>query len=288
MMSWACSHPIAAYVFLTLAWSWTVWSLLLLFIDRGGLMKSPPDMAYVIAAVGGLGPSLAGLTLTGLIDGSPGLAALAARCRPPPTGRWWLALLLIPAVTALTPLARWLAGAAVDGKAMLNLLGPGLTLGLAAGLMEEFGWRGFLLPRLRQKHSALRAALFVGLVWGGLWHGYADYFGIPGEGWVFLLTLLMLGPVLLTAWSLVLTVVFEHTEGNLLLAVLMHASISSSALIFGQTYETPALQLRWTAFGVVMAWCAAAALWFASRHFGAGGSVRATLKEGGRAAERSK
>ena len=52
-------------------------------------------------------------------------------------GSWWLALLLIPAVTALTPLARWLAGYPVDAAAMLRLLGPGLALGLTAGLMEE-------------------------------------------------------------------------------------------------------------------------------------------------------
>lgn len=261
LMAWINVHPVAAYIVFTLGWSWTVWSFLPLFIGRGGLMRSPPPIAFAIAATGAAGPSLAGLTLTCLIDGRAGLAALRMRCRVPEAGRWWLVLLVIPGVTALTPLGRWLAGATVDGRTMLGLLGPGLALGLAAGLMEEFGWRGFLLPRLRQRHPALRASVLVGLVWGGLWHGCADYFGIPGEGWVFWLLLLLLGPVLLTAWSLVLTVVFEHSQGNLLLAVLMHASISSSALILGQSYETPAVQLPWTAISVALAWCAAAALW---------------------------
>ncbi len=270
-MRWLRAHPAIAFVGLTLAWSWSVWSLLFVLVGRGGLLRDPPGIAFGIAAIGGLGPSLAALILTALLDGRPGLAALRARCRPPSAGRWWLALLLIPAVTALTPLLRAWAGAPVDVGAMRALLAPGLALGLAAGLMEEFGWRGFLLPRLRQRHTALRASLYVGLVWGGLWHGYADYFGVPWEGWVFWLLILLLGPVLLTAWSLVLTVVYEHTQGNLLLAVLMHASISSSALVFGQAYASPLSQLGWTAFGAAMAWCAAAGLWCAcppGRHAG--------------------
>ncbi len=256
------AHPVAAFVGLTLLWSWGVWSLLLGLVGRGGLLHDPPPIAFAIAAAGGLGPSLVGCVLTGVIDGRAGLAALRSRCRRPAAGAWWLALLIIPAVTALTPLCRWaLTGSAPDGAAMLRLLGPGLAMGLAAGLAEEFGWRGFLLPRLRQRHSPWRATLFVGLVWGGLWHGFADYFGLPGEGWVLALLIVLLGPLMLTAWSLVMTVVFERSQGSLVLAVLMHTSISSSALVLGPAYDTPQAMLGWSAFGVALAWGAAFVLW---------------------------
>jgi len=33
--TWAYRHPIAAYTLFTLAWSWSIWSLLFLFIKPG-------------------------------------------------------------------------------------------------------------------------------------------------------------------------------------------------------------------------------------------------------------
>lgn len=69
-----------------------------------------------------------------------------------------------------------------------------------------------------------------------MWHGYADYFAFGGRGAVTWLMIILLGPILLTAWAVIITWVYERTQGSLLLAWLMHATISSSALIFGQTY----------------------------------------------------
>src|SRR5210317_730423 len=36
-------------------------------------------------------------------------------------------------------------------------------------LQEEFGWRGYVVEHLRNKYSALTAAIIAGLLWGG-WH----------------------------------------------------------------------------------------------------------------------
>ena len=265
MKAWIKRHPVTAFVILTLAWSWSIWSLLFLFIEPGGLLHNPPPASFLFVILGGVGPSLSGLLITRLIDGRAGMRALWVGLRRARVGRWWFALLIIPGVTALTPLLRWLAGHAVDGGAMLALIGPGLALGLTAGLMEEFGWRGFLLPRLLRRYSPLAATLIVGIVWGGLWHGYADYFGLGDKGMAFWPLMLMLGPVLLTAWSLILTWVYENTEGNLLLSILMHTSISSSALIFGQHYATLPEQMTWTAISTGLAVGAATVIWFVVR-----------------------
>lgn len=260
LKNWFASHPIFTYILLTTIWSFGIWSLLFLYIQPGGLMKAPP-VAYVFVILGGFGPSLSGIFTTWLIYGRDGLQALSTRVRIGRVGGWWFALLVIPAVTALTPLTRWLAGYPVDTGAMLNLLGPGIGLGLTAGLMEEFGWRGFLLPHLLKRHSPLVATLLLGLIWGGLWHGYADYFALGGRGFDSLVLITLLGPVLLTAWSFIITWVYERTQGSLLLAYFMHASLSSSALIFGQTYTTAAEEITWTAISTGLAIIAAIFIW---------------------------
>lgn len=273
MKQWAAQHPAAIFLVLTLAWSWGIWSLLWLVIPPGGMTHSPPTSAILLAAVGGLGPSLVGVLLTAWLEGPAGMRALGQRLRDWRAGWWWLALLIIPLTTALQPILRALLGYHTDAPAMLGLLGPGIGLGIAAGLMEEFGWRGWLLPHLLKRPSPLRATLLLGLFWGGLWHGYADYFGLGDRGWVGWLLVLLLGPVLLTAWALLLTRLYQHTGGSLLLSILMHASISSSALIFGQTYGSRGEELAWTALSVALAWLVAGGFWWATRPAAAGEGV---------------
>lgn len=266
---WGRRRPVIAFTLLTLAWSWGIWSLLLLVIAPGGVTHDPPPLALLLVLLGGLGPSLVGVALTAALDGRAGLRELWARLRDARAGRWWLALLVIPLTTAALPALRWAAGYPVDAGAMLALVGPGLGIGITAGLMEEFGWRGFLLPHLLRRHTPLAATLILGVIWGGLWHGYADYFGLGDRGWAFWPLMLLLGPALLTAWSLVLTRVYQHTRGSMLLAILMHASISSSAFIFGQTYASTAEEIAWTAASVALAWLVAGGFWLAARPAGA-------------------
>lgn len=266
LRTWAYQHPVAAYVLFTLAWSWSLWSLLFLVIEPGGLLHNPPPISFLFVFLGGLGPSLASLLVTWLAYGREGIQALGARLRNWRVGRWWLALWVIPSVTAITPLLRWIAGYTVDTEVMMKSIIPGLMIGLTAGLMEEIGWRGFLLPHLLKSYSPLASTLLLGIViWGGLWHGYGDYFGLGDKGLAFWPLMLLLGPGVLTAWSLILTWVYENTQGSLLLSILMHTSISSSAFIFGQQYTTINEEITWTAISVGVAWLAAVLIWFRVR-----------------------
>lgn len=259
--NWFKRNPILFFTILTLVWSFATWSFLFLYIKPGELMTKAPPIAFLFVILGGFGPSLSGLFTTWLVYGHEGLKDLFSRFRISRVGLWWLALLIIPAVTALTPLLRWISGFPVDVSAMLRLLGPGIGLGLIAGLMEEIGWRGFLLPHLLKHNSPVKATLILGVIWGGLWHGYVDYFGLGGRGIISLVLIILLGPVLLTAWSFIITWVFERTQGSLLIAYFMHASLSSSALIFGQSYSSTTEEITWTAISTGLAILAAALIW---------------------------
>jgi membrane protease YdiL (CAAX protease family) len=261
LRSWIQTHPIATFLLFVLVGSWSIWSLLFPIIGREGLLHNPPALAFLVVFLGQAWASLCGIFVTRLVDGREGMQTLWARFRHWRVDWWWLALLIIPSVTAVTPLLRWLAGYPVDTGAMLGLLIPGLILGVVSGFAEEFGWRGFLLPQLLKRFSPLVATLLVGLVWGGLWHGYADYIGLGDRGAATWLLVLLLGPCLLTAWSLIITSVYEHTQGSLLLSILMHASLSSSALIFGQSYTGMNEELLWNGLSVGVAFLGAAVIW---------------------------
>lgn len=44
-----------------------------------------------------------------------------------------------------------------------------IFLTIFAGIGEEFGWRGFAMPRLQARHTALASSLIIGVMWS-MWH----------------------------------------------------------------------------------------------------------------------
>ena len=125
---------------------------------------------------------------------------------------WWGPILLVALGAAL-----WYAlnpekfslNALVYGSAPYWLIVVTLTLVPCANLIpaggEEIGWRGWLLPYLRQSGSLPRAVLLSSLIWG-LWHGpmialgHNYGLGYPGYPWagiaMFCLICLALGACL--------------------------------------------------------------------------------------------
>lgn len=90
------------------------------------------------------------------------------------------------------------------------------------GIGEETGWRGYALPALQKKYSALTATLILSVGWA-CWHipaflyrplySQMDVVGIAG----FFMSLLM--------GAIVLTWLYNSTKGSLLIVALFHAMI---------------------------------------------------------------
>lgn len=83
--------------------------------------------------------------------------------------------------------------------------------------VEEFGWRGFALPLLQRRYSALTASLILGTIWG-CWHLPAFFLIGPPY------TLNVFPVYFIQALSLaiIMTALYNATGGNVLIAFLFH------------------------------------------------------------------
>ena len=238
------SHPVVSYYALAFAITWGT-ILIVVGVGPNAILATKEQYSTMMAFLYPMmlvGPSVAGILLTGLLYGRAGLREFGSRLTRWRVGaRWYaLALLTAPLSMAATLLALSLRSPeylpsifATTDKATLLLMG--IVGGLAAGIFEELGWTGFVIPRLRLRHSVLATGLFVGVMWG-VWHILVNV--LAGNTMTGALSLAIYLPatlfVLLVGWMpayrVLMVWVYERTNGSLLVAMLMHASLTFSTL----------------------------------------------------------
>jgi len=167
--------------------------------------------------------SVGGVVAATIENGRSGLKDLARRCmlyRVPVA--WWLyALFLALGVHAVATVIYGAVHGRVGPIKPMELFRQWwlfymFLFGLFQGpLAEELGWRGFLLPRLLNQYSPLGASVILGLVWAA-WH--INVFFSP-------ISTLALFTASAVALSILMTVLFLHTRGSVLLAIVMHWSV---------------------------------------------------------------
>jgi membrane protease YdiL (CAAX protease family) len=160
--------------------------------------------------------------------GRKGVGDLARRCvRWRVSVLWWLIVLAFPIVYQIAAFA--LHGALAGGVGTVRPAAiaqywsqGGLALLLTGPLGEEGGWRGFLLPRMLERWSPLRASVTIGLIWA-VWHVpifLRNEFSTLHGTLVFTCTIV--------CYSVVMTVVAMHSRHSVLLAILMHWTFNVS------------------------------------------------------------
>ena len=217
------------YFVIAFAFTWLFWWLAAL-----GARDVIPALPG-ITVIGTFGPLVAAVIVTAQESGRAGLRSLLSRIlhwRVAPI--WYAVALLGPLVITLAAMV--LEVLALGGQppslgvligelpsSLLTLVVNAVYMLIFVTLGEEVGWRGYALPALQARYSALLASLILGVLWA-LWHlpvffnPDTSYSNLP-----FLLFLVFMVPV-----AVLMTWLFNSTGGSVLMAMFFHAVLNSA------------------------------------------------------------
>jgi membrane protease YdiL (CAAX protease family) len=177
--------------------------------------------------LGVFAPSLVALTLTALQDGGRGVKALLGPIfQWRVSARWYLfAVSFMAAIKVCVALLhRMTTGSWPQfGHERLVVILAAILISTPLQSGEEIGWRGFALPRLAERIGFAKASLLLGLMWA-CWHlpqffvREADTYGQSFPIWL----------LEVVALSVAIAWLYTHTNGSLLLVMLMHAAINNT------------------------------------------------------------
>ena len=212
------------FLLLTFAIAWGLFGCFVLFPDWIAETFGPLSGRHPLFILAVYAPAISAFVLVLAKAGPAGLVRFLTRltlwrARP----LWWSFLILgIPLI--------YFAGSAIKGNLFAYALPfdtVAATLGamgfmLVLGPVEEFGWRGVMLPLLQRRLAPIWASLALGLVWG-LWHMPAFLMsGTPQSAWDF--SPFVIGAISI---SVILTPLFNKSGGSILLAMLFHFQLNN-------------------------------------------------------------
>ncbi|HEV2419110.1 MAG TPA: CPBP family intramembrane glutamic endopeptidase [Terriglobia bacterium] len=245
-------HPVGAYFVLTYAISWL-----------GALAVAAPRLlrGEALTEVDGLimfpvmllGPSIAGIVLTRVVDGRSGLRGLFSRMRHARVPARWYAALLIP--PSLIVVVLWGLKTFLSPIYTPNTFLIGISFGILAGFLEEIGWTGYALPKMRSPANVLGPAILLGLLWSA-WHlPVINYLGTATPHGAYWLRFFFAFAAAMTAMRVLISWVYVNT-GSVLLAQLLHAVSTGSLVAFSPTRANAAQEAMWYAVYAVALWIA--------------------------------
>jgi membrane protease YdiL (CAAX protease family) len=245
-------HPVAAYFALTFVISWTG----ALAVAAPHLVRHEPlskMTGILMFPVMLLGPSLAGVVLTRLVDGKGGLRVLVSQVFRARVPLVWYATLLIPPVLILSVLVfleRFVSPVYAPNRFFLGVL-----FGIPAGFLEEIGWTGYAFPKMRSPSNGLAPSILLGLLWS-LWHlPVINYLGAAAPHGVYWLPFFLAFSLAMTAMRMLIAWIYTNTK-SLFLAQLMHVSSTGSLVVFGAAGVTAGQEALWYALYGTVLWVA--------------------------------
>jgi membrane protease YdiL (CAAX protease family) len=258
--NWLKNNPIPAFFVLTFVIAWSLWIPL-------GLLA--PEK-YVLSLPGAWAPTISAVILTGLAEGRSGVRTFLKKTLRWRVGFQWYMVVLF-GIAAIAYMA-------IGIGRMFGFPSPAISLpgGLprdalflflpvfffanvfvGGPIAEDIGWRGYILPKMREQMSALKASLLIGVIWA-MWH--LPYFIFPTWSNAVGNTPFLWFALLTTSWSVLFAWVYVNTE-SILMPILFHAAINTTLGTLGILGQAggdvkPLIlntALTWVAVGIVVA-----------------------------------
>jgi membrane protease YdiL (CAAX protease family) len=226
-------HPLTSFFVMAYAFSWLLELPVVLSETGTGLLPFtiPQPVVVLSIAAATFGPTVSAFIMTGVTEGRAGVRRLLRRYVQWRVGvQWYLFVLLgIPAIVLLGAIVvPGVLGSFQPLTLSLILAYPlafATTFLLGGPLGEEPGWRGFALPRLQRRNGPLVGSLILGVLWA-LWHLPLFWSGVWTPPTI---PNILMFIVMITALTIIMTWVFNHANGSLLITMLMHASFNTFA-----------------------------------------------------------
>lgn len=248
-------YPASAFFIITFTLSWAAaLGVALPWLRRGEPLPSLAGILMFPAML--LGPSVAGILMTYALGGRIALRALKERL-----GRWrlgsWYATLAIPALLVCGILV-CLQHLVSPGFAP-NLYLLGVSFGVPAGFLEEIGWTGFVYDKLRERRSALRAAVVLGLLWAG-WHlPVVDFLGAAYPHGSYWLPFALAFGAAMTAMRVLIGWLYVNT-GSVFGAQILHMASTGALVVFSAPRVDPQQEAGWYGLYALALWLVVAAI----------------------------
>lgn len=233
----AKESPLRVFFGLTYLITWLLW--LPLVLSRTGIGWLPVTLPMPYVVPGTFGPTVAALLTQWLAEGNLRFFSGAFSWRRVLTGLLLgfgliaFAFIVLPcAVLTTSGWHHWQWSAlGLYPAAVVH------TIFFAAGpLGEEPGWRGYALPRLRQRYGLAKASWVLGLLWVG-WH--LPLFLLPA--WTSSPLLGYAGIVL--GLSAIMALAAAHSGYIILVAIVLHATFNASPQVVSAFLDASKLRL---------------------------------------------
>lgn len=220
--------PIVFFLVFAYGVAWILW--LPLVLGPAGLHITRYD-AYLpfFGSLGTIGPLIGSFLATRY---EKGRWAMPSRFLPTMRLRSWLNLLTGPVLITIAFVIIPYMYCIAPGHKLISLrfLVPLLAVWpnmLGGPFEEEFGWRGFLLPRLSARIGNTWATLVVGVLWAS-WHLPLMVTHLWGSFWYFL--------PLVTAVAVFASLAYYATGGSILGPILVHYVFNNCSPMLGRAW----------------------------------------------------
>ena len=230
------------FLIIAFGWSWFCWGLFIFDVLTMPIGAGTSELEagsagvidWIFLLLSPFGPTFSAFIVTWKNKGKMGMRSLWKRFWNRDIGYKWFSMIIIIPILVFAP--AYLLFGIIEGEftelEWMSFAAPELIIVpiimniFHGGSSEEFGWRGYSLPRLQAKWNALVSSIILGIIWA-LWHIPLWYLPPNPRQISFIV---WTGKIILL--SILLTWISNNTNGNILAAVLTHAMFNAMSELF--------------------------------------------------------